>query len=113
MDIGAQSGANPGTISLVVIAGLLFGTIYAIIIHQLKQAGRLDGYTALAVVVGVLISVALSAFLIGIINALLVILIFITTGTPMIIGDIYNYTEQRKRKDNEIRQVIGGQQDGN
>lgn len=111
MSNGAQTGADPGTIGLVIITSLFFGIIYAIAIYQLKKTNRLNGYTAFAVVIGVLITVALSAFIIGIPNALYVIMAFTCSGVPMIFGDIIAHQEEERQKEAELRQAIGGHND--
>lgn len=108
MSNGVQTGHDLGTIGLVIITSILFGIIYALSIYQLKKHNRLEGYTAFAVVIGVLITIALSAFIIGIANALYVILVFICTGTPMIIGDIIAHQEEERTKEAELRQTIMG-----
>lgn len=102
MDIGEQFGVNSGLIGAVSIASILFGIIYAVTIHLLREYGWLKGYTAFAVVAGVITTVTLSAFIIGLKAALIVVLFFICTGTPMILGDIYQNRLEAKRESGNI-----------
>lgn len=110
MEIGASIGSEWGIIGVIA---LLFGILYAITIHQLKQSDRLEGYTAFAVVIGVAITVGLSGFIIGWGAVLGVFFIFVCTGTPMVIGDIYQHTTERNQKAAELRRILSEGRDGN
>lgn len=113
MDIGAQAGVNPGTIWAVSFAAIGFGTVYAWLINKASRADRLDGYTAIAVAVGVLGTMVLASFLIGIINMLLVLLTFFCTGVPMIGTDIWRYIQDREAREAALREVLArGNDDG-
>lgn len=108
MNIGAQFGPDPGKIAAVCAGALLFGVLYAIFIANLRNAGRLEGYTSLAVVAGVLVTLGLAAILIGVGPALFVLLTFVGAGLPMIVADIWHYTTERRRRSQELRQLVGG-----
>lgn len=95
-------GLNLGTIGAVVGASLLFGIAYNWFVSWLNSSGRGEGYTSFLVVGGVLITLALASFLIGSHNALLVLAVFACTGLPMVIGDVYRYTEARREARMEL-----------
>lgn len=103
MDTGAQFGTNTGAIGAVLVAGVAFGTLYALLVNHLSRSGRLEGFTSLAVVAGVLVTVGLAAIVIGWLPTLFVLLVFVATGTPMIIGDIWSYTNQRSARSEHLR----------
>ncbi|HIP73097.1 MAG TPA: ammonium transporter [Anaerolineae bacterium] len=111
MDIGVQNGLNTGLVVMVAVTAVIFGILYAIFIEYIRRAKRLEGFTALSVVCGVLITLALSAIIIGLRAALLVVFIFACTGTPMIIADIWVYTTERKKKADELRAVLNRNDD--
>jgi hypothetical protein len=108
MDDGALIGNQPGTIGALLLIALLFGILYAILIHHLRKADRLDGYAAFAVVGGVSSTIGLAAFAIGWVAAAIILAFFVATGLPMIIGDIYHYTNQRRDRSQELVNIMRG-----
>lgn len=103
---GELSGLDLGTMGAVAGAGLLFGIAYNALVAWLNRTGRGEGYTSFLVVGGVLVTIALSSLLIGLAHTLIIILIFICTGLPMIIGDVYRYTEARRRASAELAATL-------
>ena len=108
MNIGDTFGQHSGNIGAISIIAILFGIIYAIIIGWLKQKELLEGYTAIAVIVGVLITLILASFIIGLESTLFVLLIFACTGAPMVMGSMWSYTSKRNQTATELRKLMGG-----
>ncbi|MCL4867827.1 MAG: hypothetical protein KJ063_02565 [Anaerolineae bacterium] len=97
MHNGAQSGPNPGEITIIIlVVAFVFGIAYNGFVAWLEKSGRDDGYTAFLVVGGVLTTLALAIPLIGLQPVLVVLLLFGCTGLPMIIGSVYRHTETRR-----------------
>jgi len=87
-----------------VLAGLvLFGTSYNAWMTQL--ADRKEGYVALLVAGGVAMTLAGVAFL-DLRAALLALVCFAASGTPMIIGDILRYVDRRETAKREMRREM-------
>lgn len=63
---------------------LLFGVGYNLLVEYFQK--RTQRYTAELVVVGVLVTVLASGFLIGWGSALIVLILFVASGIPMIVG---------------------------
>lgn len=82
----------------VLFGAALFGVIYNQGISWLRRNGYDEGYTALLVAGGVIITLALAAFLIGAEAAILVLLVFVCSGVPMIVGSIGRYVVARRRE---------------
>lgn len=112
MNIGELSGHNMGAFGAIAIIALLFGVLYAIFIYYSKDL--MEGYASLAVVLGVLITLALSIPLAGLVPVLLVGVVFICTGTPMIVGEIIQHANERRAKSAELVEILRGRSnDGN
>ena len=69
-----------------ILAALAFGVIYALIVY-IPLHGKHGGYTSLLVVVGVMVSLAISIAEIGLENVLRVLMVFACTGGPVILGE--------------------------
>lgn len=104
MNLGELSGQDAGTIGAICLIALLFGILYAIIIYHSKE--RIEGYTSLAVVAGVLITLALAAFIVPLPYILLVLLLFVCTGTPMIVGEIIEASNDSRAKSKELSELL-------
>jgi len=63
---------------------LLFGVSYNLMVEKWQK--RTQRYTAELVVGGVLITVLVSGFLIGLESMLTVLVLFVASGTPMVVG---------------------------
>lgn len=75
---------------------LLFGMLFNLAISEFERRGWLEGYTALAVVLGVLVTLAVvSVFSWQF--ALITLGAFVCSGAPMIAGSIYRHVRSRER----------------
>lgn len=95
--IGVTSG-----IITVYIGLILVGIIYAILIYLISEKGYLEGYTSLAVVGGVLVTLA-GVYFIFPLAAAYTLGAFVCTGTPMIIGDWLKNVRRRAKEQERIR----------
>lgn len=94
-------------ISLVVIVFLslfIFGISYNALIAQAGKHGILEGYTALSVALGVIVTL-IGVAVIDWPAALLALGCFIFSGTPMIAGEIVRYNEARNKDKDNVRQA--------
>lgn len=97
---------NLGFDLAMVMGGLLlFGIGYNAFVGWLEREGYDQGYTALLVVVGTMVTLAGAMLLIGIEATIKVTLCFVASGTPMIIGSIARYTSERRTALEEIRRA--------
>ena len=85
-----------------ILAAMIFGVVYALIVY-IPLHGKHSGYTSLLVVVGVMVSLAISIAAIGLENVLRVLMVFACTGGPMILGEAirtkYDETKQKNKGD--------------
>lgn len=83
-----------------ILAALAFGVVYALIVY-IPLHGKHSGYTSLLVVVGVMVSLAISIAEIGLDHTLRVLMVFACTGGPMILGEAirtkYDETKQKNK----------------
>jgi hypothetical protein len=86
---------------IVAYLGLIvFGLLYNAGVAWLHRRGYQDGYTAFLVVIGVAVTV-LTVAVAGLITwdaVLVLVLAFISSGIPMILGDIARHTRSRRRE---------------
>lgn len=85
--------------SVAALSLLLFGLAYNWLTAWLEQTGRNKGYTAFLVVVGTLVTVLATIPLIGFTNALVVLGAFVFSGSPMILGSIWRYMNERAEEE--------------
>lgn len=101
----------------IVVAMLhLFGWVYDELVAWMERNGYDEGYTALLVVGGVLATLAGLAVLRGLESAVYMALLFVASGTPMIIGSMARHARQRAKDEQRARedvQRILGVRDGN
>ena len=76
--------ANSTGLGIAFIALLLFGVGYNIIVERFQR--RTQRFTAEFVVGGVLITVLVSGFFIGVTDMAVVLILFVASGLPMIVG---------------------------
>lgn len=95
--IGTVYGIIPVYIGLILV-----GIIYAILIYWVSEKGYLEGYTSLAVVGGVLITLAGVYFIFPLAVAY-TLGAFFCTGTPMIVGDWLKNVRRRAKEQERIR----------
>lgn len=85
------------TLLLILAILIAFGLIFDRLVGRIEADDPDHGYTAIWVVVGVGVTVALISPIIGWMNALIVIAGFIASGVPMILGSIRRHLESRRR----------------
>lgn len=100
--IGPLSSINMGALAALYLGLLLFGIGFNLLVAWLERKGYLNGYTSLAVVVGVGITVAATA-VISPAFALITVVAFIASGTPMIAGSIWRHVRQREQELERLR----------
>ena len=92
--MGGEVTGDWRMIALVLMTLFFFGLSYNSLVNYLGE--RKDGYTALLVVAGVLITLGGIA-LIDWRAAALALAAFAASGTPMVLGDIYCTITKRER----------------
>lgn len=82
-----------------LIGAVIFGVAYAAIVY-IPLHGKHSGYTSLLVVVGVMVSLAISIAEIGLDHTLRVLMVFACTGGPMILGEAIRtkYDENKRQR---------------
>lgn len=106
MECGLQSGLESGFVFGVGMAAFTFGIVYNIVVGALEKNGRAKGFTALLVMGGVSVTLALAGLLIGLEAFLVTVGVFVLTGLPMIVGAAWRYTEERRREEERSREVL-------
>lgn len=111
MIIWHESGMNWATIGLgwlflVGCLGVLIGVLYNHLVNWLHAEKHDQGYTAFLVVGGVVITLGLSLPFIGLVNTAVVTVLFICTGTPMIVGDIWRYVVERRQQAQKLNKTL-------
>lgn len=86
----------------VYLALLIFGIGYNQVIAWLERKHYLEGYTALAVAAGTMVTIGLTAFLNGA-YALIMLGSFCCSGLPMIIGSIWRHVKAREYEQDASR----------
>jgi cation transport ATPase len=80
--------------ALIAVLLMIFSVLYNYLVEKLGDLQ--EGYTSLLVVGGVGVTLFGSAFIIGWAQAALVALLFVVSGTPMIMGEIFRAVRNRK-----------------
>jgi hypothetical protein len=80
---------------LILAALVLFGLLYNEIIAHFERKGYLEGYTALAVALGVLVTLGAVA-LVDWLAALMFLAAFCASGAPMLGGSIWRHMRARR-----------------
>lgn len=106
MHNGEHFGIDSGVFITLLVITFIFGLAYNGFVAWLERTGRDEGYTAFLVVGGVLATIALATPLIGVQSVLVVLLLFICTGSPMIVGSVYRHTEARRQAKEELRATL-------
>jgi hypothetical protein len=89
----------------LILAGLaLFGISYNWVIGYFERKGYLEGYTALAVVLGVLVTLGAVA-LVDWLAAVLCLAAFCASGVPMLGGSIWRHMQARRAEIEAERQA--------
>lgn len=90
-----------GRIWAAIAVLALFGVLYSWLVEYLHRHGYDDGFVWLEVVVGVGVTLAIGAAVVGIQAALYYLLFFAVSGTPLAIGNIIRHVRARKRERDE------------
>lgn len=111
MIIWHESGINWATIGLgwlflVACLGVLIGILYNHFVNWLHAEKHDQGYTALLVVGGVVITLGLALPFIGLEHTAIVTVLFICTGTPMIVGDVWRYVVERRQRAQKLAKTL-------
>lgn len=105
MDGLVNFGMNWGTFG-VLVGGVAFGVGYNAAIAYSETQKWIEGYRAVAVVVGTLGTLALSALFIGVDGAAVVLLSFCATGAPMVWGDIRRAVAKRAAAEQKLKAAL-------
>lgn len=97
-EIGRETGTKLALTALGLVA---FGVIFNWLTERIQQRTA-HHYTAELVVIGVLVTVLASAPLIGLVNALIVLALFVASGSPMIIGAWVRVARDTERAKKEL-----------
>lgn len=89
-------------IALVYVGLLVFGIAFNALIAWSERRKYLEGYVALAVVAGVLCTLA-GVALIDFTAALLVLGAFVCSGAPMVAGSIARHVEARRKEQEYVK----------
>jgi Sec-independent protein translocase protein TatA len=92
-------------VAIMVLALLLFGYLYNLLVERLEQIGYNRGYTAFLVVVGTTVTLIASIAVIGLESVLKLMVLFAASGLPMIVGDMMRSAKQRKADEEGARRV--------
>lgn len=92
------------TLLLIYLFLLAFGILYNLVIAWLDTHGYLEGYTSLAVVAGVLVTLAGLAIILPL-AALIALGAFAASGIPVIIGSIWRHVRNREQDQTDVRQT--------
>jgi hypothetical protein len=93
-----------GQIAGIYAGLLLFGLAFDQVTAWIERSGYLEGFTSLLVAAGVIFTVAPFLFL-SMHFALAVLGGFVASGSPMIVGSIIRYAQQRERARKEIARL--------
>lgn len=93
-----------------MVVGFLFvfGVAFNLLIGWVERQGWLDGFTALAVVVGVGVTLLAAGILIGFEDVLVVLVCFAASGAPMVLGSWWRYVNRRSQERVDIRDIVRG-----
>ena len=90
-----------GSILAVFWGLVLFGILYNLLMGWMEKRGYLEGLTSLAVVGGVLITLAGIA-VVSWNAAVLALAAFTASGLPMVIGSLWRYVQRRQMEQEEF-----------
>lgn len=106
MQLDVHLDLNVESLVIMTAVLLLFGLAYNAVVGWLEENGRDEGYTAILVVVGVLVTVLVATPLIGIDSSIILLVGFIASGSPMIAGSIYRHVLARESHQEEVKRTI-------
>lgn len=91
---------------MVTMALLLFGIAFNAFTAWMERANKMQGFTAMMVVGGVFGTLVGAAFVIGLLPAMTVGLLFIASGVPMIAGSWARHTQTRDVDGAVLREIV-------
>lgn len=91
----AEIGCYPGELAAVYLGLVLFGVGYNWLTERAEHSGLIRGYTSIFVVGGVVITVGAMA-LIDVHFAIMTLIAFAASGTPMIIGEMVRHWKRNR-----------------
>lgn len=92
-----QLGIHSGDL-WVLFGAVLFGVFYNGFIDWTQTNGYSEGYVSFLVAGGVVVTLILSAFIVGIEAVIVVGIVFAASGLPMIVGSVRRYVINRRRE---------------
>jgi len=92
--------------ALVAMGLLLFGVFYNWFVERIQK--YFPDITAELVAGGVFVTVMASAFVIGFINAAVVLTLFVASGAPMMIGSLYRDWRDAQEARHVMNQIVNG-----
>lgn len=98
-------GIDLGAIMATFFGLLLFGLGYNVFIAWLQERGYLEGYVSIAVVIGCVVTLIGVAF-ISWQSAIICLVAFVASGTPMVFGSIAQYIKKRETSILSIRKEV-------
>jgi len=90
-------------------AGLLFGIAYNMLIEWIEKQGWSEGMASIEVMFGVVVTLLIAQFAVGWQAVVSITLIFVATGSPMIIGSLLRYKMEQADTIGQIIDDIRGQ----
>lgn len=88
----------------IYVVLLLFGMGYNALVSWAEKHHYLEGYTAFAVVLGVGVTIGMTA-VISLAFALVTAGAFVASGLPMIVGSIWRHVRAREMEQADVRQA--------
>lgn len=93
-----------GLLIIVFLLLLIFGGLYNHFVEYMDRLHYIEGYLSLVVAFGVFVTL-IGVSILSWQAALVILVCFIASGTPMIIGSITRYIRKRADDQNSIRKV--------
>ena len=92
-------------IIVLCVAELVFGVLFNAFTAKSERGGWIEGLTSLYVALGVAVTILIVTPLIGWNNAIVLIMAFVCSGIPMILGSLYRHNAAEKWQQHEILKV--------
>lgn len=89
---------NSGEVTATILALLLLGLLYNMLINYLHRKGLNDGFAWLEVVLGVFAVILTSGFTLGWGTAVMMFIYFAAAGLFMAAGDLWRHVRARQRE---------------
>ena len=93
-----------GLFIIVFLSLLIFGGLYNQFVEYMDKLHYTEGYLSLVVAFGVFVTL-IGVSILSWQAALMILVCFIASGTPMIVGSITRYIRKRADDQNSIRKV--------